>query len=145
MKPSSQWLDLTKPSPFPASRPLKGHKVSAPESAGHWEKLGRKQGGEGGRKLTGVRRRAQGYPASAGSPGRPFRTTLAPEGQDTLCPTHPLLLLINGHSGSEDCASPSPQTLCLEIDTLPQTLISLPPTQAVFPTNAHSKNFSAST
>ena len=35
--------------------------------------------------------------------------------------THPLSLLVNGHSGPQDSASPSLQILCLEIYTLPQT------------------------
>lgn len=53
-------------------------------------------------------------------------------GKTPCPPTHPQLLLVVGHSEPKDCATPSLQTLWLEIYALPRTSVSLQPTQQIF-------------
>lgn len=128
--------------PGPASQPLKGPQ---PESGGHREKLDGKQGLGGADSAGGVRRHAQGCPGSGESPGHlsasrcwRLQGKKTPSRQPTLCcsssgvtlgpRTVPLLP-----------TNPVPGNL-----TLPQISHVFTPTQADFPTNAHSQNFPAS-
>lgn len=75
-------------------------------------------------------------------PSQPLLITmLALRGETPSPPTYPLSLLVSGHS-----VHPPPYRSCAWKSTpFPRPLMSLPPTQADFPTNAYSKNFPATT
>lgn len=75
-------------------------------------------------------------------PGQPLLITmLALRGETPPLPQPILCRLVNSHS-----VRPPPYKSCAWKSTpFPRPLVSLPPTQADFPTNAYSKNFPATT